>query len=545
MSQVTSQQRFLHLNHEELLALQEPKDGIVLESEVAPGRFELAEGPFTTWVRTLEVQPHPSGVNGLEHEDGLDRSPPDQRFRVTETVEWRLAVPVFWVLFWLPIRWHVARGMQKPSPWWAPSDRLDARAARVIGLLGLLAVVNGYLGTVIGQTLTFAADEFCDTFATNASGIEICVDPSADTSARGDILSIVRVAVVLSLVLSIAADRFGRRAAIRVGIILSTAATALGALAPNLVGLTTTQIFARGLATGLAILIGIVAAEELPTRARAYGLGMLILLAGLGSGMVVWVLPLADVALWGWRLVYAMALVFLPVSIWASAALPQTKRFASQQPTTMRSNLGGLFVSSKLRSRLILLSASTLLAALFASPASQFDNDFLRAELGFDATRVSLFTVVTSTPIGVGVMAGGILADRLGRRPIGALGVSVGTLMTAWSFFAGEPEIWVIRTIGTVFGAGFAIAALAVYGPELFPTRLRSTANGIITAAGVLGTVIGLQIVGNLEERWGNFGEPLLLVAAGPLLVVILILVAYPETANKTLEQINDEPELI
>ena len=55
--------------------------------------------------------------------------------------------------------------------------------------------------------------------------------------------------------------------------------------------------------------------------------------------------------------------------------------------------------------------------------------------------------------------------------------------------------------VGSIIG-GLAVPALAVYGPELFPTALRTKANVIITVLGVSGSVIGLLAVGRLAERW-------------------------------------------
>ncbi|MGI9608238.1 MAG: MFS transporter [Acidimicrobiales bacterium] len=523
---MTTQRRTLVVDDEQLELLRTPRDGILLERPVGPDRWELAEGPFDAYVRTLSVE---SGIDG--------------NHAVVEEHEWSLAIPIWWVIYWLPIREHFRRGTRTRSPWWAPAGRLDARAARVIGLLGVLALVNGYLGTVIGQTLTFAADEFCGEFEV-VDGLRSCIDPNADESARADIFSIVRIAVILSLGLTVAADRVGRRSAIRAAVIASCAATALGALAPGLGTVTLTQIVARGLATGLAILITVFAAEELPPRSRAYGASMLVLLAGLGSGMVVWVLPSAGIADWGWRIVYAIAALFLPVAWWAATQLPTTRRFAHTTRSTISASLRELAQNDKWRKRLLLLGAAALFGTIFSQPASQFDNDFLKNELGFTAARISLFTVVTSTPVGLGVLAGGMLADRIGRRPVGAVGVAIGTVMTLWSFFADEPSIWFIRTAGTILGSGIAIPALAVYGPELFPTRLRGAANGLVITFGVTGTVIGLQIVGRLAERWDAFGPALALVAIGPAIVVGLIVMLFPETAALTLEELNDEAPL-
>ena len=516
------------MNDDQLATLRRPLDGVLLEQIDSPDDFSLAEGPFSQYHRTLTVS---AGETPGTHQ-------------AIEETTWKLGVPIFWFIFWVPFWFHVRAGQHKVRPWWAPGGRLDTRAAHVIGLLGVLAVVNGFIGTVLGQTLTFAADNFCGEFDIEANGLRTCVDPAHDRSARADIFSIVRVAVVLSLGLMVFADRHGRRRAMTFATVTSCVATALGALAPFLHWVTATQIVARGLATGVSLLILVFAAEELPPKSRAYGVSMLVLLAGLGSGMVVWILPAADIADWGWRIVYAVALIFLPAALWAARQLPKTRRFAALERRPIRTSLAEFGSSPLLRKRLLLLSFGALAAAIFSTPASQFDNQFLRDELGFNATRISLFTVTTSTPIGLGVLLGGMLADRFGRRPVGAIGLLIGTSMTLLSFFSGGTAIWFVRSIGVVLGAGIAVPALAVYGPELFPTRLRSTANGVTVAFGVVGSVVGLQLVGRLAERWDSFGQALAVAVIGPTILILLILTLYPETANKTLEELNDEPEL-
>ena len=67
------------------------------------------------------------------------------------------------------------------------------------------------------------------------------------------------------------------------------------------------------------------------------------------------------------------------------------------------------------RQRLILLAGSAFLLSMFFSPASSFQNDFLKDEQGFSASGISNFTLVTSTPAGLGVLLGGYLAETRGR----------------------------------------------------------------------------------------------------------------------------------
>ena len=153
-------------------------------------------------------------------------------------------------------------------PWWAPPDRLDARATRVLCLLACVQVVDGYLGTVITQTITFASDEF-----------------GRGDTAQGVTLAVVRLGIVVALGIVVLADRRGRRRLLVATALAAVAATALGALSPGLWFLGGTQLVARGLTMGVGILIGVFAAEELPRGSRAYGVSVLALCAALGAGM--------------------------------------------------------------------------------------------------------------------------------------------------------------------------------------------------------------------------------------------------------------------
>jgi MFS family permease len=98
--------------------------------------------------------------------------------------------------------------------------------------------------------------------------------------------------------------------------------------------------------------------------------------------------------------------------------------------------------------------------------------------------------------------------------------------------------MWVAATIGTLTGAAVT-PAITVYGAELFSTGRRGAANGLLTAAGRIGAVIGLLAVGGLSEWLGRFGPAFAVVAIGPAILVILIVVAFPETAKRSLEELN------
>ena len=264
---MTRVRQVLLCNESDLAARREPRVDIVEESEIGPDRWVARGGPFRGYERTLSAEPTGDGT-----------------WRVEETIQYRLAIPVWSWLFHLPVRKAIKNRRTSYGYWWAPPDRLDQRAATVLGLLSAVQVVDGYLGTVLTQTLTFAADEF-----------------GRGNTAQGIVLAVVRAGVLIALVTVAAADRQGRRKLLVITGVWSCAFTVVGAFSPAMWFLGGSQLIARGLSTALGILIFIIAAEEMPARSRTYALSVLVLAAGLGSGMAVWVLPVADLGERGWR----------------------------------------------------------------------------------------------------------------------------------------------------------------------------------------------------------------------------------------------------
>jgi MFS family permease len=378
--------------------------------------------------------------------------------------------------------------------------------------LCVLALLGGYLGTLITQTITFAADRF-----------------DADEAAQGLTLALVRIGVLLALVITALSDRRGRRHLLLVTATAAVIAAATGALAPSLAWLGASQTIARGLATALGLLIGIVAAEELPAGSRAYGVSVLALSAGLGAGMCVWALPLADLGPDGWRILYVIPLAALPLLLRVGRLLPETQRFHDHRVDT------GVRADP---ARLRLLAGAGFLFSLFLAPATQFQNEFLRAERGFSAARITAFTLITSTPATIGIAVGGRLADVRGRRAVAAVGLTGGVGFTVAAYLSSGWPLWTFSALGSVIAAA-TVPALGVYGPELFPTSQRGRANGIITLVGVVGSSAGLLLAGYLARELGSLGAAMAVLAIGPLALVVLVLTRFPETAHKELEELN------
>ena len=153
---------------------------------------------------------------------------------------------------------------------------------------------------------------------------------------------------------------------------------------------------------------------------------------------------------------------------------------------------------------------------------------------------ITIFTICTNTPAGIGIVVGGRLADVRGRRVVGAIGTFGGAVLLASAYHVSGPWLWLAWVSGSIVAA-MTVPALAVYGPELFPTALRGRANALITLTGVVGGAIGLSLAGRLADHYGRLGPGLTMLAAGPIVVAVLVLTLYPETAHMELEELNPE----
>lgn len=375
----------------------------------------------------------------------------------------------------------------------------------------------GYTGGLLSLTMTYAARQFHVT-----------------RTGQGVALGVVRINVVLALGLLALAERTGRRKMILGCAAGAALLTSVGAVSGSLILLTASQVAAVAMTAALLVLISVMAAEEMPAGSRAWALAVLTMTIGFGAGLATMALPLADTGLGGWRWLYAAALAALPL-VWSAAhRLPESRRWQESRKTTSTRP------AARHGRRLLMLSAGGFLFALFATPAGQFHNEFLRTQRAFSASRITVFSLVTGTIGGAGVYIGGRLADLRGRRLVAAVGAGAGIVTTLAMYLTRGWPMWIWGVAGSLLG--YAVApALGVYGPELFPTSLRSRATGVIAVSYAAGGVLGLIATGVLSGGIGTIAPALAILAVGPALLVVLIIRAYPETAMRELEDLNPD----
>ena len=393
---------------------------------------------------------------------------------------------------------------------------------RVLWLLALASIPFAFVNTLFTQTVSFAADDFGRT-----------------DSAIGVGAAITRWGVIIVPPIALFADRIGRRTMLVAAAWAAPLSAASGAVAPNFEWLVVSQSLARPLALVINVLILVILTEEMSRETRARSVGLVAIASSVGAGVAVAALPLADTSDAGWRWLYLLSLIWLPVAFVLQRQLRETQRF-----TRVHTFTDSMPVARVSRSRLFTQIAAAFLISVFIASASVYFVNYLRDERNYNALMVSIFTIVTAMPAGFGLIIGGRIADRRGRRQVGAFSLAIGTLLVVVAFATAGPAMWISQLVGGFF-LGISFPALGVYRGEMFPTAHRSAGAATVTACGLIGGSLGLIAAGQLLARGWSYGEVMATLALAPILVMVLVLNKFPETVHRELEDITPDVDVV
>jgi DHA1 family inner membrane transport protein len=336
--------------------------------------------------------------------------------------------------------------------------------------------------------------------------------------------SLTRFAVVIVPGLGLLADRLGRRKTIVLCVIGACVSAAAMSLVAGFASLVLAESLAIAFAFAASTIISVATAETQNDAERASGLGVVFMLSGLGAGTGMMVLPIASSSPGAWRWLFACApllLVFLPLLL---RAIGDDRVSAAQVrvawPQKYRKRLG------------LLLGAAVPLAALIG-PITMFASLFAVGTLGLSALSVSQAFLTSGIASLLSFLAGGRLADRIGRRVVCAIGIAC-VLSGAAIVYYGH-----LLMLGlTVFFVGDAFVRLSfiALSTELFPTEMRATARSAFAAAFMMSTAIGAALVSVLREPLGSLG--LAVLALCPIAALAFVAVPFfPERKGQALEE--------
>ena len=150
--------------------------------------------------------------------------------------------------------------------------------------------------------------------------------------------------------------------------------------------------------------------------------------------------------------------------------------------------------------------------------------------------QYSLLITLAQIP---GYWSAAALIDKIGRKKVLASYMAlagVGSLLF-WTA-VGDFEALLWASVISFFNLG-AWGVTYAYTPELYPTRLRTTASGWANSIGRIGGILGPYIAGLLIQTTGDPLYPFILFASVHFISAITIAILGEETKKKELEEIS------
>ncbi|HEX5614559.1 MAG TPA: MFS transporter [Acidimicrobiia bacterium] len=403
-----------------------------------------------------------------------------------------------------------------------PHVPFDALQIRMLATAAAATATASFGAALFGQHGQNVADAF-----------------GASDAALGNAFAVSRLGVLVALVATALSDRRGRRRLVVIAVAGIALANLASAFAPNLVVFTTLQMFVRGFVNTAAVVAGIAAIEEAPEGARAYAASMLGLAGGFGYSFAIITLPFGDLGADAWRIPFLLsgATVLLVAAL--ARQLPESSRYERLAAVELpRGRLRAVF-RGRYGRRFALLGAVAYLTNVFSAPSAQLANKYLADVHDFSDTKIALFRTITlGVPGLVGLVIGGRLAESRGRRPVAAGFLVVATIVEMAFFLGTGAVLWLSSSVAIVAASASGIA-LGTLSPELFPTEVRGTSNAFLLVLGVLGSVTGLVLAGNLSDPLGGLGRSIALCGVAAIVAAVVFVPRLPESRGHDLDDVS------
>lgn len=363
------------------------------------------------------------------------------------------------------------------------------------------------------------------------------------------------------VVFGLLSDRLGRKRTMTYTILTYSIFTCLSAFASTWWEMAVYRfLVALGVGGEWAVASALVA-EVFPQQARAWSQSIFHASSVLGTYLAVAAGTLIvanprltgtlsllgrEVVFTGWRAGFLLGVVPSLLIIWIRVSLREPERWLKAQSTSgeAKASVGQLFGHGLLRRTLVGVGLAAVGLATFWGTHIYGKDVFQQAyqqstgeqdpEVLKRMEMLGMFLVTTGG--GLGLIAFGPICERLGRR--GAfLFFHVGGLAASLALFKQVSGITAVAALLPVFGfltLGMH-AGYAVYFPELFPTRLRSTGGGFCFNVGRILAAPILFLSGWMQTKLGlGMANAAALLSLLFALGVLLLLFA-PETKGQDL----------
>ena len=334
------------------------------------------------------------------------------------------------------------------------------------------------------------------------------------------------------------ADRFGRARILRVAVLTYSVFTALTATASTVWQLVLWRTL-LGLGMGGEWSAGSVLVAE-TWRPEHRGKAVGVMQSGWAVGYII-AAALAALILprYGWRPLFLLGVLPALLALWIRRNVPEPERWTPATGSSWIENYRAVFGPGLLARTLTATFIATLLLFAYWGLFTWVPT-FLAAPVAQGGAGMG---IVKSTgwivPMQLGALAGylsfGFLADRFGRRPIFLLFVLSSAVIVP-VYGAAARDATLLMLLGPLVGF-FGHGYFSVFGAmlaELYPTRLRATAQGFCYNAGRAVSAFAPAAIGAIADARGLGGAlgftAMFYVFAG------LLIFKLPETKGRELE---------
>jgi MFS family permease len=358
----------------------------------------------------------------------------------------------------------------------------------------------------------------------------------------------------------ILADYIGRRRTMILAILAYSLTTGLSAFAWDWVSFALLR-FVVGVAIGSEWSTGAsMTAEVWPDHARGRGAGLMQ--CGLGIGFFlasfVW-LFVSGYGPGAWRIMYFIGVIPALFALWLRTGVEESHKWehtnekrkaaqakkesgaalAAEDHALTRFTVADLFADPVVRKRAIIAFLMSLTTTVAWWGISTWVPPFVAAAAGKAGLPAQTWASYAAMSYNAAAIAGyvglGFLADRFGRKPIVMIFFAASFVLTpALYMWTSDPHLLVlIAAINGFFTLG-QYSWMAVWLPELFPTRMRATGMAFAFNAPRFIAFMGPLFAGMLIAQFGGFSK--MAVTFSFIYILGFVVVPFlPETKGKPL----------
>ena len=370
--------------------------------------------------------------------------------------------------------------------------------------------------------------------------LEVMRDLEMDKGAGGFLASLTLLSSAAGGVLfGILADRIGRTRALILSILTYSVFTAACGLSQTVFQLAMFRVllgFGMGgeWASGAALV-----AETWPAKHRGKAMGIMQSSWAVGyasaAGITALILPTL-----GWRAVFFVGILPSLLTLWIRrrVAEPEIWVRSREQSNAEPISIWSIFSPRYLRNTLLItfMNAGTMFAwwGLFTWVPTYLRLPPEQGGAGLTVVGSSVWIIVLTVGQWFGYVSFGFIADSLGRKKAYLLYLLVAAaLVPVYGSTRDPTALLVLGPFLAFFGTGY-FSGFGVVSAELFPTRIRASAQGLTYNIGRVASAAAPFVVGTLAEKYG-LGMAFNVTAAAFLFSAALA-AFLPETRGKELE---------